>query len=130
MSILGRLIPDAPGRYRVCGRECTDGSPCGNIVDTPGEACWIDSHRPEDPRVDGGPTSPDEVPLSGAGVSVMKGGMVLGKALAAAFVAYLGLGRFVGNTLIHAAGVTLALSLALVLDVYRRRAMSEGDSTD
>lgn len=99
-------------------------------MDTPGDACWIDSHRPEDPRVDGGPTSPDKVPLSGAGVSVMKGGIVLGKALAAAAVAYLGLGRFLGDTLIHAAGITLAVSLALALDAYRRRATSEGDSTD
>lgn len=129
MDILG-FLPDGPARYRVCGRECSDGSPCGNTVDTPGDACWIDSHRPEDPRVDGGPESAREVPLSGAGPTALKFGMGLGKTLAVGVVAYLGLGRLIGNILIHAAGVTLAVILAFALDAYRRRALSEGKETD
>jgi hypothetical protein len=60
----------------------------------------------------------------------MKGGMVLGKALAVGLVAYLGLGRFLGDILIHAAGVILAVILALALDAYQRRTLSEGETTD
>lgn len=130
MTILGRILPDGPGRHRVCGRECSDGSACQNMVDTAGDACWIDSHREDDPRVDGGPTDPGEVPLSGAGLPVAKAGMVTGKALAVAVVAYLGLGRILADILILGSGVTLAVILALALDAYQRRALSESKSTD
>lgn len=128
--VLKNIIPSGPGRYRVCGRECADGSACQNTVDTPGDTCWIDSHRADDPRVDDGPTDPGEVPLSGAGPSAVQAGATLGKGLGVAVVAYLGLGRLLANILIHATAVALAVALALALDVYRRRALSERKVSD
>lgn len=123
-------FPDGPARYRVCGRECTNGTPCQNVVSTPGDACWLPSHRDEDPRVDGGATSTDEVPLSGASAGTLNVVAVIAKAVAALALGWLGLGGFVADLTIRAAGILTLGFLALALDAYRRRALSEGNTTE
>lgn len=119
------LLPEGVGVHRVCGRECTDGSPCQNMVHNPGEPCYLDGHRPEDPRVDGGPTHPSEVPLAGAGGTVAVVGVVVGKALAAIGVLSLGTGWFVSDLIIRGSGIALMVTLAIALDAYQRRALSD-----
>ena len=127
MNPLAWVLPDGPGRHRVCGRECQDGTACQNMVDRVGEPCHLDSHRPEDPRVDDGPTDPDEVPLSGASEGAVQFAVVVGKGLTAALAAFLGLGYFLGDTLIHLGGILTAFTLALALDAYQRRAIADDE---
>lgn len=129
MDLLGRILPDSAGRHRVCGRECSDGSPCQNMVDRPGDACWIDSHRPEDPRVDGGPTSPEDVPLSDMGPRFWRGAASVGSTLGFAVSWWFGLGRLGTHFLSSLAGIAVFLAVAFALDAYQRRALSEGENT-
>jgi hypothetical protein len=129
VDILGYVLPDGPGVHAVCGRECTDDSPCQNRVGTPGDACWIDSHRDEDPRVDGGPTSPDEVPLSDLSRRTFEYAAGAGSALGLGAAWWFGLGRF-GFTILSALGaIALTLILAFAVDAYQRRAVSADGTT-
>lgn len=120
---------DGPAIHRVCGRECADGSPCQNLVQTPGDACHLDGHSPEDPRVDDGPTDPSEVPLSGSFSGLANAGLALGKVLGVGFVLFLGTGPFLSDLLIRAVGIVSVLALALALNAYQHRALSEDETT-
>lgn len=129
MALHTHVLPDGPGVHAVCGRECADGSPCQNPVDTPGSACWVDSHRDEDPRVDDGPTSPDEVPLSDIGRRPFEIAAGAGSAVGLGMSWWFALGRL-GATILSALGaITLTLILALALDAYQRRALSTDGTT-
>lgn len=125
---LGRLLPDSPGRHRVCGRECSDGSACQNTVDRPGDVCHVDSHRREDPRVDDGPTDPSEVPLSGEGSTAVSAGFTVGKVLAAGGAVALGFGAFSSLTAFYILPFASAIAFGVALDAYQRRALADDDS--
>lgn len=121
---LGWILPDSPGRHRVCGRECADGSPCQNTVDAPGGPCHL---HPEDaPRVDGGPSDPSEVPLSGGGA--VRVGATVARVLAVAVAVYFGTGVFVADVVSHLAAILAVIVLGLAVDAYQRRALSEDES--
>lgn len=117
------VLPSGPGPHRVCGRECTDGSPCRNMVTEPGAACWIDSHRDEDSRVDGGPEDPSEVPLSGLGERFFEGVAGVGGVVGFAAAWWLGFGRLGVTVLSSAGAVGVLIAVALAMDAYQRRAL-------
>lgn len=130
MDILGNVLSKGPGRHRVCGRECADGSPCQNMVDRPGDVCYIDSHREDEPRVDGGPNSPEDVPLSDVGPRFWKGAGGVGSLFGLALSWWIGLGRFGTTILSSLTAIALFVAVAVAVDAYQRRALSESDDTN
>lgn len=124
MSVLDRILgtEDVPTLHQ-CGRECSDGSPCRNVTRTIGAACL--HHPADDPRVDGGPEDPSEVPLSDASRWI-KPAAVGANVLGASAALTLGFGPTLTITLSAAAAIATVAASAYVLNACQRLAVSRG----
>lgn len=118
-------------RARRCGRECTDGSPCQNLVDTPGDACWIDSHQ-DAPRVDGGPEDPAMADAPEWFPRAFHAALIVAKTLAVFIPSYLGLSGgladLIGHALALALFVAFSMAVAWAWDALAERGQTSGPS--